>query len=179
MLTLLYRQLKPGRMCRCRTLTTAPKWYEKTKSNENTDNIDNETNKRIEDTHFAKEFYANRIPITDIQRFILSAGSSVAALLNPRRHDMIACLGETTGHDALNNMLSYMKSNTEGMKILQEQPRINTKTVDLEALGRLEENKFGYQYYKFLKDNVSEILFSKIFHNFAFNREVTRNVFYM
>lgn len=163
MLTQLYRQLKPGRMCRSRTLTTTPKLYETIKFGDYTDNNEDERFKQNEDTQFAKEFYANRIPITDIQRFILSAGSSVASLLNPRRHDMIACLGETTGHDALSNMLSCMKNNAEGMKILQDQPRINTKTINLEELGRLEENKFGFQYYKFLKDNVSEIL--KIFYN--------------
>lgn len=157
MLILFYRHLKPGRVCR--SLTTAlTSLNETTKFNDNNNNIniDNEETVKREETQFTKEFNANRIPLTDIQRFILSAGSSVAALLNPRRHDMIACLGETTGHDALCKMLICMKSNDEGLQILKDQPRINTKTVDLDKLSRLEQNKFGYQYYKFLKDNVSK-----------------------
>lgn len=43
-------------------------------------------NKIDNDDKFLKEFQHNRIPITNIQRFILSAGSSIAALLNPQRY---------------------------------------------------------------------------------------------
>lgn len=34
---------------------------------------------------FTREFLSKRIQLTELQRFILGAGSSVAALLNPRR----------------------------------------------------------------------------------------------
>lgn len=34
---------------------------------------------------FTKEFLKNRIEITDFQRWILRAGSSIASLINPRR----------------------------------------------------------------------------------------------
>lgn len=34
---------------------------------------------------FTKEFMSKRIHLTEVQRFILGAGSSVAALINPRR----------------------------------------------------------------------------------------------
>lgn len=72
---------------------------------------------------------------------------------------MIACLGETTGIDALQNTLKLMKESPEGMQILNEQPRINSSIVDLDALGKLPNDTFGYAYKKFLDDNVSRTIF--------------------
>lgn len=103
---------------------------------------------------FTKEFLGNRIKVSDFQRLLLTAGSSIAALLDPRRHDMIACLGETTGEGALQNILQVMQSSKEGREILKEKPRINTKTVNLKELKSLPEDTFGHHYYKFLEDNV-------------------------
>lgn len=40
---------------------------------------------REEMDEFTKEFMSKRIQLTELQRFILGAGSSVAALINPRR----------------------------------------------------------------------------------------------
>lgn len=74
-----------------------------------------------------------------------------------RRHDMIACLGETTGREALEKMLHYMRSTEEGQRILVEKPRINTRTVDMEALKKMPEHTFGYTYVKFMEDNVQAI----------------------
>lgn len=70
------------------------------------------------------------------------------------RHDMIACLGETTGLDTLQTVLQVMKNSPEGLQILSDKPRINSKTIDLDALGKLPVDTFGYAYKKFLDDNV-------------------------
>lgn len=67
---------------------------------------------------------------------------------------MIACLGETTGLDTLQNVLQVMKNSPEGIQILTDKPRINSKTIDLDALGKLPVDTFGYAYKKFLDDNV-------------------------
>lgn len=104
---------------------------------------------------FTREFLGNRIKMTDFQKLLLTAGSSVAALLNPRRHDMIACLGETTGEEALQKVLQVMQQSEEGRQILSEKPRINTKTVNLNDLKSMPADSFGYHYNKFLEDNVS------------------------
>lgn len=103
---------------------------------------------------FTKEFLSNQIKVSGFQKVLLSAGSSIAALLDPRRQDMIACLGETTGEKALEKILDQMRQSEEGRIILKEKPRINTKTVNLAELKQLPEVTFGYHYYKFLKDNV-------------------------
>lgn len=104
---------------------------------------------------FTREFLGNRIKMTDFQKMLLTAGSSIAALLNPRRHDMIACLGETTGEEALQKVLRVMQESEEGRQILSEKPRINTKTVNLNDLKSMPVDSFGYHYHKFLEDNVS------------------------
>lgn len=104
---------------------------------------------------FTKEFLGNQIKMTDFQRMLLTAGSSIAALLDPRRQDMIACLGETTGEEALHKVLQVMNQSKEGQEILKEKPRINTKTVNLDELKSMPTDTFGYHYYKFLEDNVS------------------------
>lgn len=106
-----------------------------------------------ENDKFTKEFLANRIPATQFQKILLSAGASLASLINPHRHDMIACLGETTGTDALHNILTQMKNCDEGQRILEDKPRINSTDIDLEFLGKMPVDTFGYHYKQFLDDN--------------------------
>lgn len=68
---------------------------------------------------------------------------------------MIACFGETTGIETLRQILKTMQSCDEGMKILADRPRINSSTIDLDALEQLPVDTLGYAYKKFLNDNVS------------------------
>ena len=104
---------------------------------------------------FTKEFLGNQIKVTEFQRILLTAGSSIASLLDPRRHDMIACLGETTGEETLQKVLQQMHEDVEGREILKHKPRINTKTVNFEELKNMPEESLGFHYWKFLEDNVS------------------------
>lgn len=136
-----------------------------TQQQEIDDELDADTPKQEMDD-FTREFYDKRIKITEFQRFLLAAGSSVAALLDPRRHDMIACLGETTGKDALRRMLKIMQTSEEGRQILTEKPRINTKSVKLDELRNLPDDTFGHHYFKFLDDNVNICISS--FHHIKF-----------
>lgn len=103
---------------------------------------------------FTKEFNERKIEISQFQRALLAVGSSISAILDPRRHDMIACLGETTGVEALKTIYEKMQACDEGRQILDDKPRINTKTVNLEELKSMPENTLGHQYWKFLNDNV-------------------------
>ncbi|KAM7356662.1 UDP-sugar transporter UST74c-like [Cochliomyia hominivorax] len=114
-------------------------------------NIDESVKQHWDD--FTKEFMQNRIEMSPFQKGFLAIGSSIAALVDPKRHDMIACLGETTGEQALQNILYSMKNCDEGQRILQHKPRINTRTVDIEKLRQLPENTLGRVYVKFLDDN--------------------------
>ena len=68
---------------------------------------------------------------------------------------MVATFGETTGHEALKQMYLEMSHHPEGSRVLMEKPKINSQTINIEELGTLPHNTFGYAYYRFLKDNVS------------------------
>lgn len=90
--------------------------------------------------------YDGHIPTSFVQKSILGVGSSLAALLDPWRADMVAVNGEVTGHLALQSMYQRMMDNPEGRNVLRERPRISTQTVDFEALRNLPPNTLGYSY---------------------------------
>ncbi|XP_075899848.1 ubiquinone biosynthesis protein COQ4 homolog, mitochondrial isoform X2 [Nelusetta ayraudi] len=97
--------------------------------------------------------YPAHIRTTSIQKAMLAVGSGVAALSNPYRHDMVAVLGETTGHLALVNLRNRMRNDPEGHIILRERPRIRLATLDLDEMASMPEGSFGREYLSFLEDN--------------------------
>lgn len=64
---------------------------------------------------------------------------------------MIAALGETTAGPALPRLRDIMLESTEGRQILKQRPRINSETVDMEALARLPMGTFGRSYVTWLE----------------------------
>ncbi|CAK1599644.1 unnamed protein product [Parnassius mnemosyne] len=102
---------------------------------------------------FLEEMKGNYIPTTKFQKTILSVGSAAIALINPHRGDMIACLGEVTGGNAIKYMREKMLETNEGAKILIEQPRINSRTVCFKTLSEMPEGTVGRVYANFMKDN--------------------------
>ncbi|AWP15319.1 Ubiquinone biosynthesis protein COQ4 -like mitochondrial isoform 2 [Scophthalmus maximus] len=97
--------------------------------------------------------YPGHIPTTPTQKALLAVGSGVAALQDPYRHDMVAVLGETTGHMALVNLRDRMRNDPEGYTILTERPRIRLSTLDLSKMASLPDGSFGREYLRFLEDN--------------------------
>ncbi|XP_075416826.1 ubiquinone biosynthesis protein COQ4 homolog, mitochondrial [Tenrec ecaudatus] len=97
--------------------------------------------------------YPDHIPTSLLQKTLLAAGSAAMALYNPYRHDMVAVLGETTGHRTLKALRDQMRRDPEGAQILQERPRIALSTLDLGKLQSLPEDTFGRQYLRFLDVN--------------------------
>ncbi|KAK5852026.1 hypothetical protein PBY51_023532 [Eleginops maclovinus] len=97
--------------------------------------------------------YPGHIHTTPIQKALLAVGSGVAALQNPYRHDMVAVLGETTGHLALINLRDKMRNDPEGNTILTERPRIRLSTLNLSEMACLPDRSFGREYCRFLEDN--------------------------
>lgn len=105
-----------------------------------------------------EDFSKHHVQLSALQRTILAAGSAAVSLVDPFRGDMIACLGETTGKYSLNYCLEKMKLSDEGQKILLEQPRINTSTIDMTSLENLPDGTLGKTYHNFLKINVRGII---------------------
>ncbi|XP_044269995.1 UDP-sugar transporter UST74c-like [Tribolium madens] len=102
---------------------------------------------------FETDFHKNHIPINDFQRGLLAMGSALMSLVDPFRHDMIACLGETAGMSAINYMKQKMENSPEGSEILKLRPRINSKTVDINKLKTYPEGTLGRVYTQWLEDN--------------------------
>lgn len=101
----------------------------------------------------APPLYDTHIRTNPFQRTILTFGAAAAALLDPRRHDMVAVLGETTGRAALARIHTAMARDAEGSKILVDKPRISSATIDLDALSKLPKDTLGRKYVSFLEDN--------------------------
>ncbi|XP_028273815.1 ubiquinone biosynthesis protein COQ4 homolog, mitochondrial [Parambassis ranga] len=97
--------------------------------------------------------YPGHISTTPFQKAFLAIGSGVAALQNPYRHDMVAVLGETTGHLALIKLRERMRSDPEGYTILTERPRIRLSTLNVTTLAALPDGSFGREYLRFLEEN--------------------------
>ncbi|TRZ03561.1 hypothetical protein DNTS_013480 [Danionella cerebrum] len=97
--------------------------------------------------------YPSHIETSLIQKAVLAVGSGVAALRNPYRHDMVAVLGETTGHQALMRLRDRMKTDPEGYSVLLERPRIKLSTLDLSHMSALPDGTLGREYLRFLEEN--------------------------
>ncbi|XP_063066147.1 ubiquinone biosynthesis protein COQ4 homolog, mitochondrial isoform X2 [Engraulis encrasicolus] len=97
--------------------------------------------------------YPGHIPTSPVQKALLAVGSGVAALQDPYRHDMVAVLGETTGHLALVRLRDRMRNDPEGYTILTERPRIRLSTLDLAHMAALPDGSFGREYLRFLEEN--------------------------
>ncbi|XP_076286081.1 UDP-sugar transporter UST74c [Lasioglossum baleicum] len=107
----------------------------------------------LSEASFARDYAKDRVDLTRMQRTVLTVGAAAISFTNPFRGDMIACLGETTGSDALVHCHRQMLATPEGRRILEQQPRISTSTVDLDALKRLPEGTVGRTYREFLDAN--------------------------
>ncbi|XP_045761127.1 ubiquinone biosynthesis protein COQ4 homolog, mitochondrial isoform X1 [Maniola jurtina] len=102
---------------------------------------------------FHEEMKKNYIPTNFFQKTVLTVGSAAVALLDPQRGDMIACLGEVSGEMALKSLREKMLESPEGASILQEMPRINSKTVCFKKLSEMPERTVGRVYANFMRDN--------------------------
>lgn len=112
----------------------------------------NRSNSEFTNTYH-EGLYPGHIPTTVLQKGLLAIGSGVAALQNPYRHDMVAVLGETTGHLALIKLRDCMRNDPEGYAILTERPRIRLSTLDVNRMSSMPDGSFGREYLHFLNDN--------------------------
>ncbi|KAH8920905.1 coenzyme Q4-like protein, isoform CRA_d [Atractiella rhizophila] len=97
--------------------------------------------------------YPGHVRVSGIPRFILAAGSGLASLLNPERHDMIAVLSETSSGYLLHRFRDEMKSHAEGRRILRDRPIIRTDTLNLNKMKGMKEGTLGREYANWLEVN--------------------------
>ncbi|WJX84232.1 hypothetical protein P8452_66827 [Trifolium repens] len=84
------------------------------------------------------------------QQAAVALGSAVGALLDPRRADLIAALGETTGKPAFQRVLQRMKSSPQGRAVLLELERPRVISANVGHAWDLPENTFGAAYARFM-----------------------------
>ncbi|RRT61347.1 hypothetical protein B296_00038898 [Ensete ventricosum] len=76
------------------------------------------------------------------------AAVTLGALMDPRRADLIAALGETTGKPAFQQVLQWIKNSSEGREVLLECPRVVSAQVS--HAWDLPESTFGSAYAQFM-----------------------------
>lgn len=105
--------------------------------------------------NFTKEFSQNHIETSSFQKLLLGLGSGLMSITDPRRGDMVAVMGESTGAGAFEYIRSKMMQSEEGRQVLEDKPRISSASVDLEKLKSLPEGTLGKAYSNFLEKYVS------------------------
>ncbi|KAF8170438.1 ubiquinone biosynthesis protein COQ4, mitochondrial [Pholiota molesta] len=95
--------------------------------------------------------YEGHIPLNWFETALLTVGSAVVSLTDPRRGDMVAALGETTAGPTLSRLRDRMLESPEGRRILKERPRVNSTTIDLNKLLEYPEGSFGRAYITWLE----------------------------
>uniref|UniRef100_A0A914HQC9 Ubiquinone biosynthesis protein COQ4 homolog, mitochondrial n=1 Tax=Globodera rostochiensis TaxID=31243 RepID=A0A914HQC9_GLORO len=108
------------------------------------------------------------VGITELQRALLGVGSAVISLVDPKRGDMIATMGETTVEyrkkylmdffppfSVPNSLLKHLRDrmcrDVSGAELLNTRPRINNKTIDRLWLASLPDGTMGKEYSRFLE----------------------------
>ncbi|KAL3454016.1 coenzyme Q biosynthesis protein Coq4-domain-containing protein [Aspergillus insuetus] len=101
--------------------------------------------------------YPHHVPLGFFEKGFLTVGSAVGALLNPRRADLIATLGEVTATPYfIYRLRDAMLQDPTGRQILRDRPRITSETLKLPYLRSLPENSVGRTYAAWLdKEGVS------------------------
>jgi len=91
--------------------------------------------------------YEGHVPLNRIERGALALGSAFGSLLNPRRGDLIASLGEVTATPYfIYRLRDAMLRDPTGRRILRDRPRITSQTMSLEYLRTLRDNSVGRAY---------------------------------
>ena len=95
--------------------------------------------------------YPGHVALTNIERGSLAIGSAIGSLLNPRRGDLIAALGEATATPYfIYRLRDAMLRSATGRRILRDRPRITSHTLEVEYLRQLPENSLGRCYVSWL-----------------------------
>ena len=89
--------------------------------------------------------------LTGFQKGLLGVLASWGAFRDPRRADLVAIVGETTGNMALSMILERMRRSESGRKVLDMKPRVTDRDT-LETLRHMPASTFGGAYYSFMKN---------------------------
>ncbi|KAL4422775.1 hypothetical protein ABPG75_008972 [Micractinium tetrahymenae] len=92
--------------------------------------------------------YPTHMPLSGLEKGAVALLSLWGAFRDPRRGDLVAASGETTGLPALYAMRDRMRASETGRRILAERPLITDEVVA--PCWDMPEHTFGGQYAKFM-----------------------------
>ncbi|CAG9460290.1 unnamed protein product [Pedinophyceae sp. YPF-701] len=92
--------------------------------------------------------YATRTPLSLPGRAAVALLSAAGALMDPKRADLVAALGETSGGDSFRRMRDRMLASSTGRQILEDRPRITKEFM--ERAAQLPPNTLGGAYASFM-----------------------------
>lgn len=92
--------------------------------------------------------YETHVPLSGFQKGMLSVLASWGAFQDPRRADLVAVVGETTGVGALEGIRKRMLQSEEGRVLLKEKPRVTDESV--EKTFSMAPDTFGGAYADFM-----------------------------
>ncbi|KAG7671332.1 hypothetical protein Ndes2526B_g02172 [Nannochloris sp. 'desiccata'] len=95
-----------------------------------------------------KSNYGSHVPLSQLQKGALGVLASLGAFTDPRRGDLVAVVGETTGVPALRAIRDRMLRSAEGRELLADRPRITDETVA--PCWDLPVETFGGAYAQFM-----------------------------
>ena len=72
---------------------------------------------------------------------------------DPNRLELVFVLGEALNRRSLPGVWAQFEASDDGRRILDEQPSIDSRHVDLGALEALPDGTLGREYVRFLRDN--------------------------
>ncbi|KAL2758456.1 hypothetical protein ACRALDRAFT_1055348 [Sodiomyces alcalophilus JCM 7366] len=91
--------------------------------------------------------YPGHVPLTTLERTSLAIGSGIMSLIDPRRADLIATVGETTATPYfIPRLRDAMLASATGRRILRDRPRLTSTSLNLDRLRSLPENTVGRAY---------------------------------
>ncbi|CAD6498957.1 BgTH12-07868 [Blumeria graminis f. sp. triticale] len=95
--------------------------------------------------------YAGHVPLGGLEKAGLAVGAAIVSLLQPRRADLVAALGETTATPFfITRLRNVMLSSPTGRRILRDRPRITSTSLDLAQLRDLPPTTVGHAYASWL-----------------------------
>jgi ubiquinone biosynthesis protein COQ4 len=97
---------------------------------------------------------ASRIRIPSLPKRVSTVVRSLATLARaPGRLDQVLLLAQTVNLPAVARAMSRLDADADGRALLRDQPRIDRRTIDFDALRALPTGTLGREYARFLDDN--------------------------
>jgi ubiquinone biosynthesis protein COQ4 len=85
-----------------------------------------------------------------LQRAVLVPYFGLGSLMDPKRGDLVAGLGDVTASPALTKLTAAMKQNAAGQQLLANKPFLSSANLDPVELRKMPAKTLGKEYIDFM-----------------------------